>query len=385
VCENLQFGRVPSNFHCRRCGGQEFPVPPIALPENGQFPSKIVSVDSEKRALLQAIPEGPLRNALAADLQHQEMDIQNMIGEYFRMLIHLFFDTPLDTAFWRCFVDTMTTLFEVDKHDVLTLLDGFAIGFLYSTATPLYQTVPTAFGLSESIAQFVESQNPPRMEKVPVEVQLVIEDDGFVHTAVPLDDGQFICDLPGFLMHSDEMDASNGIPLSCFALTDTDCVVDFEGSSFSLAHQFARSFHFNTFVRMYRVVEEVRVGLFATRLHGPLADEKGRRGTAIPAGSVLFLPFDGELPYPVSRVDWRERKTKSKPQGQQAHVKETKLGPAPKKKPKPIDCPVVLSLLSAFCEDIVPPLPFILLTEKEVQERVKRENPSRMRKPVHRL
>jgi hypothetical protein len=377
----LQFGRLPPDFVCRRCGGREFPVPPIALP---RF-EKVLTVAPEKRELLQAVPEGPLRNALAADLEQRELDMANLIGAYFRMFIHFFFDRPLDIAFWRCFVDTMAALFDVDKQDVLALLDGFAVGFLYATATPSYQAARTEFAVSESIAQFVESQNPPRMEKAPVDVPLTVGSDGFVRTSAPLDDGQFICDLPGFLMHSDEMDASSGIPMSCFALTDTDCVVDFEGSSFRLAHQFARGFHFNTFVRIYRVVEEIRVGLFATRLHGPLSDEKGKRGIAIPADAVLLLPLDGDLPYPVTKVDWRDRKAKPKAVGQPGIAKESKVLPAPKKKVKPIDCSVVLSLLSAFCEDIVPPLPFTLLTEKEVQERTKRENPSRTRKSVQRM
>jgi hypothetical protein len=60
-----------------------------------------------------------------------------------------------------------------------------------------------------------------------------------------------------------------------------------------------------------------------------------------------------------------------------------------KKKPavkikKEMDFPVSLSLLSAFCEDIVPPLPIVLLTDKEVAERNRMEN-SRTRGRNHKI
>jgi hypothetical protein len=381
-CENLQFGRVPPAFVCQRCGGKEFPLPPLVLPDSTRFPDKVCASFSQKSEIVQTVPDGPFRHALAEAFDQGEVSIQKMIGSLFRTFVQLFFDRQHD--FWRCFVDAIAALFEVEKQTVLALIDGYATGFLYSTAKPVEQRELSAFAMSESITQFIESATAPRMEKKPSDVPLTVGSDGFVHTAVPLDDGQFICDLPGFLMHCDEMDAAGGIPLSCFALTDTDCVVDLEGSTFQFAHAFARSFHFNTFVRVYRVVEETRVGLFATRLHGPLSEEKGKRGTAIPADGVLLLPFDGEVPYPVPKLDWKERKAKVRAPASAARVREVRSAGQQKKKPKPIECPVTLSLLSAFCEDIVPPMPFVLLTENDLQERIKRENPARARTKVHR-
>jgi hypothetical protein len=317
------------------------------------------------------------------EIDRGEVSMQKLIGDQFKMFCHFFFEPPYDG--WKCFVDTMVALFDVEKQVILSVIDGYAFGFLYSTVQPNYQTEATVFGMSESIKQYAESANAPRMEKAPTDVPLTVGSDGFVHTEVQLDDGQFICDLPGFLMHCDEMNATNGIPLSCFALTDTDCVIDFEGSSFNLAHLFARSFHFNTFVRLYRIVEETRVGLFATKMQGPLADEKGKRGVAIPPDGVLFLPFDGELPFPVTKLDWKDRKGKPKSTTQGIRMKEAKPQGQQKKKPKPIECPVTLTLLSAFCEDIVPPMPFTLLTEKDLQDRAKRENPNRTRAKAHRV
>jgi hypothetical protein len=101
----------------------------------------------------------------------------------------------------------------------------------------------------------------------------------------------------------------------------------------------------------------------------------------------LFLPFDGELLYPVPKVDWKERKTKpNSPAKPKPQANPTSKNPEKKKQPKPkkIECPVTLSLLSAFCEDIIPPMPIILLTEKECQERMFRET-TRARMKAHRL
>jgi hypothetical protein len=127
---------------------------------------------------------------------------------------------------------------------------------------------------------------------------------------------------------------------------------------------------------MYRLIDEPQVGLFATRVKGLILEEKGKRGVAIGANQLFFLPFDGELPWPVPNVDWKERKTKPKaPTKPKSQANPTNKNPEKKKQPKPkkIECPVTLSLLSAFYEDIIQPMPIILLTEKKCQERMRRE------------
>jgi hypothetical protein len=108
-------------------------------------------------------------------------------------------------------------------------------------------------------------------------------------------------------------------------------------------------------------------------MKGPLLDEKAKRGVVISADQPLYLPFDGDLPYFVSKLDWKNKKN-SKSRGQSRPKPAPKVEKKkPQPKPKKTECPVTLSLLSAFCDDIVPPIPILLLTEKECQERIRRE------------
>jgi hypothetical protein len=79
-----------------------------------------------------------------------------------------------------------------------------------------------------------------------------------------------------------------------------------------MAPKLRRSFHFNTIVKMYRLVEEPHIALFATRIRGPLLEEKGKRGLAIAADQPLLLPFDGEMPFPVPKVIGRRGKQSRK-------------------------------------------------------------------------
>jgi hypothetical protein len=308
-----------------------------------------------------------------------------MVGRYFRVFGCLFFEHASD--FWKCFVDTFTAIFKCDFQAVLSVLDYYGRLLLYDRAEPSPVDPAFTFRMSESITTFVESSNILRIEKELTPVPLCVGPDNVVRAAAPIEDGQFIADLAGFLMHTDEIEADDGIPLTCLSVTDTYLVVDLDGSAFDFTPNLARSFHFNTIVKMYRLVDELRVGLFATRVKGPILEEKGKRGVAIGADQPLFLPFDGEIPYPVPKVDWKERKTKPKlPAKPKPQANPAAKNAEKKKQPKPkkIECPVTLSLLSAFCHDIIPPIPIILLTEKECQERMRRET-TRARMKAHRL
>jgi hypothetical protein len=96
-------------------------------------------------------------------------------------------------------------------------------------------------------------------------LELYIGPNGGVCTPVPLDDGAYICDLPGFLEHTDEVRCDDGIPKSCFVVTDTDIAVDLDGSTLTLAEHMRRSFHFNCVVRLVRIGGQPRTALSATR------------------------------------------------------------------------------------------------------------------------
>jgi hypothetical protein len=135
--------------------------------------------------------------------------------------------------------------------------------------------------VSESVAWFIENSNIPRFERPPNPVALYVGEDNVVRVAAGIEDGQFIVDLPGFVTHTDEVHANNVIPVTCLSVTDTDLIVDLDPSAFEMAPKLRRSFHFNAIVKIFRLVEEPRVALFATRTRGPLLEEKGKRWLAI--------------------------------------------------------------------------------------------------------
>ncbi|OHS99777.1 hypothetical protein TRFO_33695 [Tritrichomonas foetus] len=392
-CEDLMFGIVPHNFICRRCGGREYLLPKITLKDN-LIPNRTSFIECNRFEILQSIPEGRFRNFVVSDLSKTELSLHETIGRYFQEFAVTFFED--NHEFWKTFVETFTTILMCDKSMVMQAIDAFAYSLLYKTyvGKPYYSNLPTKFGLSESVALRIDSMNLKRMEKPPTPVPLYVDQDGHVRTSQTLDDEQFIVDLPGFLMLSDELNADDGIPSTCFAVTDKEFIVDLEGSSFHYAHNFQRSFHFNTVVKMYRLGDDPRVGLFATRLKGPISEEKGKRGPAVQHDMPLILPFDGEIPFNTPKIEWKERKTKNrpapKPRNQQNNGYKSKntnhkhRTVASRRNIKQ-ECPVALSLLSAFCEDIVPPMPFTLLTEKEFAERHKQEEMAKSRHRNHRV
>jgi hypothetical protein len=340
------------------------------------------SKDFSKTDLLATVPEGSFRKFLIEDLDRSELEFQDVIGRYFRLFVVQFFDRTHD--FWKCFVDTMSVMFACERDLVLSAIDDFASSLLYDTSIPYSETVvESEFAFSESIAGLLRRENMPRLEKMPPGVELYVGEDNVVRPRVNVDEGQFLCDLPGFMLHADEVEAGNGIPRTCLAVTDQDILVDMADSSFPFAHLITRSFHFNSIVKLYRLGEEPRVGLFATRLKGPLSEERGKRGMAIGADKPVILPFDGELPFPVPQLEWKDKKGKPQERKEKPAApreRQPKKKPPPKK--PPVDIGMPLTLLSGFLEDFVPPMPVKLLTEKELEDR--RQKEIKMRARAHR-
>jgi hypothetical protein len=202
-------------------------------------------------------------------------------------------------------------------------------------------------------------------------VALFLGPSGGVQTPVGLDDGAYITDLPGFLEHTDEVRCENGIPRNCLTITDTDIVVDLEGTSFAFVMNIRRSFHFNCIVRLIRVNGEVRAALYATRLKSPLIQDKSRRVLAIEQGSELFLPFDGGIPFPIEKIEWKQKKQQKvrKPRFQSEDGRQR---PSPMEKQKSEEqkgCE--LTLLSAWLSDEMPTLPIVILSDDEAVEKYK--------------
>ncbi|KAH0795367.1 PHD-finger family protein [Histomonas meleagridis] len=362
-CENLGFGRQVHDFVCTKCGGTTYNFPEIEL-KNHTIPNQIVTIDVDRTSILSQIPEGPFKNMIISDLDKSELDFIKTIGKYFSNFIEVLFNR--NHEFWKCFIDTFYSIFKIDKSTILSLMDSYAISFLYSNYTPTYSTSPTTFNNSDSIEDYLSTVNAPNYDFAPQSIELYVNEENKVCTPIDLDDGQFISDLPGFLMHTDEVDANDGIPLSCIAIINSDLIIDLDESSFNLAHLISRSFHFNTIAKLYKVNNQIRVGLFATHLKGPYVEEKSKSTHAIISKSQIILPLDGEIPFFLPKVEWRERKVKQRHRNTQPRKPvKRKVEKQPKKPEEP---PVVLNLLSAFVNDIIPPLPYSLLTEQEIEQ-----------------
>jgi hypothetical protein len=351
TCERLKFGAVPNAFTCSRCLGTEFTLPHIR--PDCRIPNRISFIDCDRYQVIQAIPEGQFRNFVIADLNRTQLHLHDTISRYFHAFAVPLFEKSHD--FWRVFVDTMTALLSCDKHEILATLDDFAVGLLYAAAPQNPVVKPAKPGISESVLACVDAQRLSKVDTPPK--KLSVGADKLVRIEAAADDDEFLCDLPGFLMFTDELNADQGISRNWIRLHNTDMIVDLDGSTFQLAPKIPRSFHFNCIAKTYRRRGEISVGLFATKVKGPLSEN--RRGSAIQSDGVIVLPLDGEIPFPLPKCEWKL------PRSKQKAAKPTRSSKtAPKKEEKKVEPAVQLSLLSAFCQDIVPPMPFSLVRDR---------------------
>ena len=172
-------------------------------------------------------------------------------------------------------------------------------------------------------------------------------------------------------MHTDEVFSDNGIPFGCFSVYDTNLIIDMSNTPFKNPVCVRRSFHYNAYAQLVRVGGLPRVALYAIRPSGPLGDELSSslpQKVAIPAGGEIVLRLDGDIPFSVTRRPWREKKqrARSAPKAKEEKAKKKK---AQSKKPQP--GAVQLTLLSAFLEDAVPPMPFTIISDEEAAERLR--------------
>jgi hypothetical protein len=86
-----------------------------------------------------------------------------------------------------------------------------------------------------------------------------------------------------------------------------------------------------------------------------------------------LLPFDGELPYPIEKVEWRDkRRTRSRPVKAKPPSQDGE--PAKRRKARiriPDEEESSLSLLSGFLFDEIPSVPIVLLPDKDAVEQYK--------------
>lgn len=312
-CENLDFGINPENFVCSFCGGGTYELKKVDFTDDDDdVADEEIIIDNEKRlAVANSIPEGNFKKMIIEDLNYSQINFRQFVAKYFHLFAPYLFDRAHE--FWRVFNETLCTILNCKRSTLLNALDALAIHLLYKPYVASRQgrnssRLTKSFSHSESITEFLEkNESWPRLEKQQTPVKIYCK-DGRIHSPIELDDGAFITELPGFLMHTDEVKAENGIPLSCLIVTDSDVIIDTEGTTFTFAPLIRRSFHFNCIVKLIRIKGEPRIGLFATRMKGALSEEKSRRGPAIQADGELFLPFDGEIPYPVKKIEWKDKK-----------------------------------------------------------------------------
>lgn len=366
----LEFGANPEHFVCEYCGVPEYYIKDVCFDANDLIiPDTKVFVDVNRQELLDGIPDGQFKNLIVEDLEKSELDFREIVPKYFNHFATLLFDRAHE--FWRTFNDTLCKMLKVERQVLLAAIDTLAMKFIYAPyKKPDAHKLVTHFEHSESITNLLESTQITRMERAPRPAKLYVDSNNKVRSVNALEEGAFIAELPGFLMHTDEMRVENGIPLSSLVVTDWSVIIDLTNSSFKYAPLIRRSFHFNCIVKIVKINGEPRVGLFATRIKGPLSEEKSRRGPAIPADGELFLPFDGEIPFPVPKCEWKDKKQRIRPQPKPQESSKSKsrrqVTPPPPKELRPkLECNVQLSLLSSFLDDEVPPLPFILLPDRE--------------------
>lgn len=361
-CESLDYGRNPTNFVCHVCDSREKVYELPFLSFDSSIPDSTTFTDIDKEDLVRSVPDGLLKQMLVDDLSKGQLSFRETVSRYFRVFAGLLFDRVHE--FWRMFVASLCVLLKCERSFLLNAIDQLAMNVLYAkSVTMVVESVE--WGRSESIREYVERQFIQRLEKVPQSVKLLRKsDEPGIRTAEALDDGAFICEVNGFLEHTDEVRCENGIPRSCVLVTDLDLVVDTEGTPMSFLKAIRRSFHFNCIVKLVRINGEIKAALYATKTTGPLNDEKSRRGHAIVEGGELFLPFDGEIPFPIRKVEWKEKKNR----GRQAPPVKPKGGAKIRKKNSTVEVANPLphiTLLSGFLSDKIPTMPFVVLPDNE--------------------
>ncbi|EAX79037.1 hypothetical protein TVAG_296440 [Trichomonas vaginalis G3] len=214
-------------------------------------------------------------------------------------------------------------IFEIPKLTIMETMDEIAVNFLYKPFPKhkLY-SIP-GLEISDSIRQNVMTEPLPKLPSMPSAANLGFTSHHTVCAMENIDDGAFICQIPGLLCHQDEIRAEEGIPRTCITIQGTPVAIDISQTTSKYALYIRRSFHFNCVVKLQIVNGNVCAMLYAARSRGPITDERSSSsGPAIMKGTELFLPFDSDLPYPIEKKAWKIKKTKP----------PTKTRPKPKQK-----------------------------------------------------
>ncbi|EAX85949.1 PHD-finger family protein [Trichomonas vaginalis G3] len=393
-CAKLQFGRNPQNFVCQFCGSRQFKQPYFQIPEKSFSQDFTKTVPSNTEEIIKKIPEGDFRTMITEMLGSSELSYHKSITILFNQFGTNAFDYGHE--FWKIFVSAISSIFEIPKLTVMETMDEIAVNFLYKPFPKhkLY-SIP-GLEISDSIRQNVMTEPLPKLPSMPSAANLGFTSHHTVCAMENIDDGAFICQIPGLLCHQDEIRAEEGIPRTCITIQGTPVAIDISQTTSKYALYIRRSFHFNCVVKLQIVNGNVCAMLYAARSRGPITDERSSSsGPAIMKGTELFLPFDSDLPYPIEKKAWKIKKTKPptktrpKPkQKQNNNTNNNQTKPPPTKnvakgsersqknknshdQTNKILPSVKLTLLSSFMEDDLPPIPIVIQEEEnEVDAKV---------------
>jgi hypothetical protein len=355
-CAELGYGRNPARFVCKGCNGTDPAFPNCSLNASSTLRDFAVAV-AARSEILDQIPEGAFRSDLTADLNSHELPFFQTVSRYFNKFCEPLFDE--DALFWKTFTDVFTQLFGCARETIFAAIDFLACQLLYKSVAPEPAGLFVAldrFTMSERASLEFKSPNLPKCERASLHIVASAE-TGRPCVSASVPDGGFIAEVPGFLCHYDELPAAGGLALHWISIPNSEYVIDTDQTSFVISRRIRRSFHFNCEPRFVKLGGETRVALVGRRLQGPAADAAPKRATAIPEGGEIVLPLDADLPYPVPRVEWRDRRAK-------------KVPPKPERK-RPGEQPA--SLLALFYDAAVPPLPLQVMSSEELSEKEKIE------------
>ena len=275
-------------------------------------------------------------------IQNLNLDFTETIINTFYKFSNSFFENS--TEFWRIYLEVFLKIFDCSKQEIITIIDSIVNQLLYTNLTnsnPNYKP----YSYSDSISEFITNLEISSLNKNPKIINIFENKEGQIICPVSLKQNVFICDLPGFIMHSDEVKCENGIPLNIISIFETDVVINLDGCKNQLPSKIKRSFQPNCIAKFYKTNEGIKVGLFSYKMNinSPLSEEKSIREAIINSNTELKLPFDGKIPFKIYNSEWKFKKSKNNKID--LNNNENNIN---------------LSLLSSFISDIIPPLPFSL-------------------------
>lgn len=390
-CSKLQFGRNPPNFVCHFCGSRQFKQPYFSLPDKPFSKDFTKAVPENKEEIIKKIPEGDFHTMVAEMLNFSELSYHKTMTMLFNQFGANAFD--YGPEFWKTFVTTISSMFEIPKLTVMDTMDEFAINFLYKGKPSKPKHPIAGLEISDSIRSNVMTEPLPKLPSMPTAASLGFTENHTVCALENIDDGAFITHVGGILCHQDEIRAEDGIPRTCITVQGTPVAVDISQTTSKYAPFIRRSFHFNCVLRLMIVAGNVTAMIFAARSRGPVTEERSSSsGPAIAKGTELFLPFDSDLPYHIEKHPWKLKKTKPPTKVKKLKAPKPQVPSSEKPTPRPsvpkphttkqkqshnapveqkITSNVKLTLLSSFLEDELPPIPIVIQKqEAEVDAKV---------------